>query len=170
MKNQLISVLTGAIVLTVAAIPLAQTAVQAAPGQQLLAQARTERGQGRLGKLNLTKDQLAQMRQIHQQTRQAIENVLDRKQREQYQAAMEDRKNDRRGGGIGAPNNSMQQRGGQQSILSQLNLTADQTTRIQEIMRASRNRLNAVLTEEQKRQIQQNMRSGRQTSPNNWQY
>jgi Spy/CpxP family protein refolding chaperone len=169
MKHQLMSILTGAVVLTVTAIPLAQSVVHAAPGQQLLAQARTEGGQGRLGKLKLTKDQISQMRQIHQQTRQAIENVLDSKQREQYKAAMENRKNEMRSASVGTPNNSLQQRGGQPNILAELNLTPEQKTRIQEIMRASRNRLNAVLTEEQKRQIQQNMRSGRQNSPNNWQ-
>jgi len=167
MKNKLISVLTGAVVLTVAAIPLAQTAVHASPGQQLLAQARTGQGQG-LGKLNLTKDQIAQMRQIHQQTRQEIENVLDRKQREQYKAAMDNRQSQMRAGG-NMRNGSMQQQGGQQNILAQLNLTSDQKTKIQEIMRSSRARLNAILTPEQQRQMQQNMRSGRQNSQNNLQ-
>lgn len=168
MKNKLISVLTGAVVLTVAAIPLAQTAVQAAPGQQLLAQARTGQGQGRLGKLNLTKDQIAQMRQIHQQTRQEIENVLDRKQLEQYKAAMDNRQSGMRSGGS-ARNASMRQQGGQQNILAQLNLTSDQQTRIQEIMRSSRSRINAILTEKQRQEIQQNMRSGRQNSQDNFQ-
>lgn len=174
MNNKLISVLTGAVVLTIAAIPLAQTAVHAAPGEQLLAQARIERGQGKLGKLNLTKDQLAQMRQIHQQTRQEIENVLDRKQREQYKAAMENRQRGMRSRGVGAQNGSMRQQGGQQNILSELNLTSDQQTRIQEIMRSSRSRINAVLTDEQRREIQQNMRSGMRNSQDNlqqnWQY
>ncbi|MFB8788361.1 MAG: hypothetical protein U7123_05800 [Potamolinea sp.] len=168
MKNKLISVLTGAVVLTIAAIPLAQTAVNAAPGQQLLAQARTERGQGKLGKLNLTKDQIAQMRQIHQQTRQEIENVLDRKQREQYKAAMDNGQSGMRSGGS-ARNGSMRQQGGQQNILAQLNLTSDQQTRIQEIMRSSRSRINAILTEKQRQEIQQNMRSGRQNSQDNFQ-
>jgi protein CpxP len=169
MKHQFMSVLTGAVMLTVAAIPFAQTAVHAAPSPQLLAQAKTPRGQGRLGNLNLTKDQLAQIRQIHQDTRQAIENVLDSKQREQYKAAMDNKRNSMRAGGFGAQNNSMQQRGGQQNILAQLNLTSDQKIQIQNIMRSSRSRLNAVLTPEQQRQIQQNMRAGRQNLPSNFQ-
>jgi Spy/CpxP family protein refolding chaperone len=171
MKLKLMPLVTGAVLLAAAATPFALKAAQAAPGQ-LVAQQTTQpaaqpgtqqQRMGRQNSLNLTQEQKDQMRQLHQDTRQKIEAVLSSDQLAQYKAALESR----RGGmqnSTGDRNSASAQRNGngRQNIFSSLNLSPDQQTKISQIMRASKTRMDSILTDTQRAQLQQMMR-GRMT-------
>lgn len=170
MKLKLIPLVTGAVLLAAVATPFALEAVQAAPGK-LVAQETTQpaaqpgtqqQRMGRQNSLNLTQEQKDQMRQLHQDTRQKIEAVLSSDQMAQYKAALESR----RGGmqnGRGEMNSSAQRNGsGRQNIFASLNLSQDQQTKIRDIMQASKTRMNSILSDTQRAQMQQMMR-GRMT-------
>jgi Spy/CpxP family protein refolding chaperone len=194
MKLKLMPVLTGAIALaSLAATPLIVKALPAAPGQPLLAQSLGQKqlGQGGMGGMggmrrgggggmNLTEDQRAQIKKIREQTQKDIRAVLTKEQRAQYDAAMqESRQNlqsamqNRSGGangglrggamnGGGMNGGGMRNRqagggqmGGQQAILNSLNLSEDQQQEIQEIMKRQREQMQALLTDSQRQQLQQ---------------
>jgi len=155
MKLKLRSVLTGAVVLVVAATPFFIKPIQAAPGQRLLAQATTQSGQGRWANLNLTPDQETRLRQLHEQTRKKIEAVFTPQQLQQYRATLQNRRSGMRIANS-EENSSSAQQTGRQNILATLNLTQEQKTKIQQILRDSRNQRNTILTDAQRSQLQQN--------------
>ncbi len=158
MKFKVMSALTGAVLLAATAIPLNVNAVQAVPGQHLLAQATTPQGQGKLADLNLTQNQKARMRQLHQETRQKIEAVLTQEQKQQYTAALQNRSRAVRDGN-GDMNFSSVQRSGRHNVMASLNLTQNQKNKIRDIMQSARSRMNGILTEAQRSQLQEMLRS-----------
>lgn len=155
MKLKLKSVLTGAVVLVVAATSFVIKPIQAAPGQPLLAQATTQPGQGRWANLNLTPEQQTRLRQLHEQTRKKIEAVFTPQQLQQYRTALQNRRSGMRTAN-GDVNSSSAQQTGRQNILATLNLTQEQKTKIQQLLRDSRNQRNTILTDAQRSQLQQN--------------
>ena len=173
MKRNLMTVLSGAVLLTAAATPFVLKSVQAQPGQgqQLLAQLQLPQGQGlgqRLGQgqglgqgpqgilanLNLTSDQQARMRELQKDTRKQIEAVLTPTQREQYRTALQNRMRGLRDSNTNLNSSSMP-RGGQQNMLSSLNLSQSQKSKIAQIMQSSRSQMDNILTDSQRAQLQQ---------------
>lgn len=165
MKLNLMPVLAGSALLAAAITPIAPKAVQAAMEQQLLAQATTQQRQIRLASLSLTPNQTAQIRRIHQETRQKIEAVLTSQQLEQYKAALQPPESEIRTSTINQ-NYSLPQLGRRHHILASLHLTQEQKNRISEIMQSSRRRINSLLTTAQRsllQQIQQTQRNQAQS-------
>jgi Spy/CpxP family protein refolding chaperone len=107
--------------------------------------------------LNLTAQQQAQMEQIRQNKRSQIDAILTAEQKAQLQRARENRGNSRAGERRGMPH-----------PLASLNLTAEQRSRIEAVMRSSREQMDAILTPEQRQQMQQHKQQHqqrRQASP-----
>lgn len=160
MKLKLMPVITGAILL--AATPFAVKAI-AAPGQQLAQVTTQPTNQQRIGgqnQLNLTPEQKDQMRQIHQETSQQIEAVLSSDQLAQYKAAMQNRRTQMRDN-AGQMNSTTTPSNGnkRQNLFASLNLSQDQQAKIREIMQNSRTRMNSILTDSQRAQMQEMMRT-----------
>lgn len=107
--------------------------------------------------LNLTPDQQTRMERIRQNTRSQIDAILTAEQKAQLQRERENRESragERRG---------MRGRG-----FDSLNLTAEQRSRIEAVKRSSRTQMDALLTPEQRQQMQQHRQQHqqrRQTSP-----
>lgn len=160
MKLKLMPIVTGAVLLVVAA-PFALKAV-AVPGQQLAqaTQPANQQRSGRQNQLNLTSEQKDQMRQLHQETRQKIEAVLSSAQLAQYKTAMQSRRGGMRDN-AGQTNSTSAQGNGnrRQNIFTSLNLSQDQQAKIREIMQSSRTRMSSILTDAQRTQMQQMMRA-----------
>ncbi len=170
MKRNLMTVLSGAVLLTAAATPFVLKSVQAQPGQgqPLLAQLQQRPGQGLgqqgqglgqgpqgiLANLNLTSDQQARMRELQKDTRKQIEAVLTPTQREQYRTALQNRMRGMRDSNTNLNSSSMP-RGGQQNMLTSLNLSQSQKSQIAQIMQSSRRQMDNILTDSQRAQLQQ---------------
>jgi Spy/CpxP family protein refolding chaperone len=157
MKLKPLSLLAGAIALTVTAIPFAaQAQMRSSSPLQLAQMPKNERGQkGGWQGLNLTDAQKAEMQTIKSNTRAQIEAILTPEQKATLQAAKEARQGQRQAG--------QGQRG--KKGWANLNLSEEQKTQMREIQEASKEQMLAVLTPEQRQQMQemrQNMRSRRQ--------
>lgn len=95
--------------------------------------------------LNLTDEQKAQLKQIREATRSQIDAVLTPEQQAQLAAAKQQRQE-------GQPGQRVKKARG---MWASLNLTADQKTRIQAIRQDAKQQMNAVLTPEQRQQLEQ---------------
>ncbi|MDB9373461.1 P pilus assembly/Cpx signaling pathway, periplasmic inhibitor/zinc-resistance associated protein [Nodularia sphaerocarpa] len=154
MKLKPLSVLAGAIALTVTAIPFAaQAQMRSSSPLQLAQNAKTKGGQkGAWGmqRLNLTEAQKAQMQTIKSNTRSQIEAILTPEQKVTLAAAKQ----------------AGQGQGGQgKKGWANLNLTEEQKTQMRQIRESSKEQMQAVLTPEQRQQMQEmreNMKSRRQ--------
>jgi Spy/CpxP family protein refolding chaperone len=127
MKNKLISILTGATVLTA---PLTSTVVQAQTTS--LTQIFPS-----LSGVSLTQEQQTQLEQLSQQTLPEVENVLTDEQRSQFETALAEGK-------------------GVRVALLSVNPSAQQQKQIQDILRSKKNQITKTLTPQQKRQVMQN--------------
>lgn len=154
MNLKLITVLTGVITIASSATPLAINAETAIPTPLLLAQATMQAQQGQFTNLNLSQEQIQQIWQIHAETGQKIEALLTPKQREQYTAALQNRRNQIRNGNE-TINSISPSQGRQQNILAILNLSKEQKSKIRQIVQSSRTRMNTILTNEQRKQLEQ---------------
>jgi Spy/CpxP family protein refolding chaperone len=151
---KLMAVLTGVVTIAFSATPFAVKAKTDTPTQPFLAQATIQSRQGQFANLNLTQEQTEQIRKLHEETRQKIEALLTPQQREQYKTTLENRRNPMRNG-YGIPNSVLPSQGRQQNILATLNLSKQQKNQIRQIVQSSRTRLNTILTNEQRKQLQQ---------------
>ncbi len=88
-------------------------------------------GHSEMDKLNLTSDQKAQIKQIHQSAKQQIDAILTPEQKAQQQQAR------------------------QQHTKPQLNLSADQKRQLKQIRESTESQINALLTPQQQQQLQQ---------------
>ncbi|MFN6567662.1 Spy/CpxP family protein refolding chaperone [Dendronalium sp. ChiSLP03b] len=86
---------------------------------------------GKRSDINLTDNQKAQMKQIREQTQAKILAMLSAEQQEKFKAANKD--------GRGSPLRS----------LRSLDLSADQKQKVQELLSAQRQQMQAILTPEQ---------------------
>jgi periplasmic protein CpxP/Spy len=132
--------------------------------------------------LNLTSEQQSQIEQIRQDTRSQIDAILTEEQRAQLQSERDSR-GPRPGGDQGMPHPGGDQgmprpdagqrpgSGGDQGMrhspFASLNLTAEQQSQIEAVMRSSRERMDAVLTSEQRQQLQQHLQQRQQNRPTN---
>ncbi len=89
--------------------------------------------------LNLTDDQKAQLKQIHESTRSQIDAVLTSEQKAQLASAKGQR----------------QQGQKPRKVWASLNLTAEQKAKIRAIREDAKQKSDAVLTSEQRQQLQQ---------------
>ena len=105
-------------------------------------------------RLNLTPDQQARMKQIRQNTRSQLDGILTAEQRAQLQRDRQNKGTPRAGESRGMP----------RSPFTSLNLTAEQRSRIEAVMRSSKQQMDAILTPEQRQQMQQQHQQRRQAS------
>jgi len=108
--------------------------------------------------LNLTPDQQARMERIRQNARSQIDTILTTEQKELLQRDRENRENPRAG----------ERRGMPRPPFASLDLTAEQRSRIEAVMRSSKEQIDALLTPEQRQQMQQHKQQHqqrRQASP-----
>lgn len=162
MKRKLLPMLIGAIALTLTAAPLPVQAQddydyeRATYGQGQY----QGRGQGRFAGINLSQNQKDQMARIRRDTQDRIQRILTSSQRQQLQSLRQNRQEQR-------GTTSAQGQRGRRGIFSSLNLSDDQKRQLRDIMKDSKSRMDAVLTSQQREQMQrniQNMRSRRQQS------
>lgn len=106
--------------------------------------------------LNLTSDQQTQMDQIREDTRSQIEAILTPDQRAQLQRERDNRDAPR-------PNADR----GMHRLFDTLNLTDDQRSQIETVIRSSKARMDAILTPEQRQQLQQHRQQHEQRHPGN---
>jgi Spy/CpxP family protein refolding chaperone len=140
MNSRVLPLLAGAIALSIgSALPaFAQSTTPTAPTPSY-------RKGGRLDFLNLTPDQQARIQQIRQNTRTQIENILTAEQKAQLQRERENR-------GTSPAEGGQKKRGwGFES----LNLTAQQRTQIDALKQSSKAQIEAVLTPQQRQQLEQ---------------
>ena len=147
MKIKLMPMLAGVIAVSVAATPLIVKA-QANSSTQPVPTQSNQRYQGKWDKLNLSDQQKAQLRQIHDETRTQMEAVFTPQQLEQLKAAGQNHQARQAG-------QARQARQGKDSIMAALNLTDAQKAKLKEIKDAKKARMQAVLTPEQQQQLQQ---------------
>ena len=100
--------------------------------------------------LNLTADQKAQLKQIHESTRSQIDAVLTPEQKAQLAAAKQQRQQGQSG---------QKPRG----VWASLNLTADQKAKIQAIRQDAKQKMDAVLTADQRQQLEQHRQNHQQS-------
>lgn len=125
---------------------------------------------GRPNFLNLTPEQQAQMQQIREAERTAIENILTAEQKAQLQSDRQNRRPPQRDAQRGTPRNG-ENRGprplaGNPGLppgpFAALNLTAEQKSQIAAVMQSSRQQMDALLTAEQRQQMQQHLQQHQQ--------
>ena len=143
MNIKALLLIPGAIALSLAALPMMPVSaqMQGAPMP-------TEMPRG-MNRLNLTDAQKAQMKQLREETKARIEAILTPEQRAQMQSAQPGP-----GGG--------KKRGGQ---WKNMNLTEAQKQQMQQIREETKQKMEAILTPEQKAMMQekrQNWQQGRQ--------
>jgi Spy/CpxP family protein refolding chaperone len=147
MKIKLMPMLAGVFAISVAATPLIVKAQANSSTQPVPAQS-NQRHQGKWDKLNLTDQQKAQLRQIHDETRTQMEAVFTPQQLEQLKAARQNHQ-------AGQARQAGQSGQGKHSIMATLNLTDAQKAKLKEIKDSQKARMQAVFTPEQQQQLQQ---------------
>ncbi|MEA5507818.1 P pilus assembly/Cpx signaling pathway, periplasmic inhibitor/zinc-resistance associated protein [Halotia wernerae UHCC 0503] len=156
MKLKSLSLIAGAIALTLTAIPFTVKAQTTSSSPVIVAQTpRKERGFWQ--SLGLTDAQKAQMQSIRRDTRAKIEAILTPEQKAKLAAAKETRQAQRQAG--------QGQRPGKGKGWAELNLTEAQKTQMRQIRESSKQQMQALLTPEQQaklKQFQENMRQRRQ--------
>ncbi|GAB4176956.1 MAG: hypothetical protein Fur006_08310 [Coleofasciculaceae cyanobacterium] len=143
MKIKLMPMLVGAIALGAIATPFAVNAQANRSAQPLLAQAQqNQQRQGKQGKwekLNLTTAQKEQMRQIKEETRTQMQSILTPDQQAKLQAAMQN----------GQGRNRQAWREIKES------LSEEQKAQMRTLMEQQKSRIEALLTDAQKQQLEQ---------------
>lgn len=109
-------------------------------------------------KLNLTEAQKAQLKQIRQSTRSQMDAILTPEQKAQLNAAKQQRQQ-RQSGEQRQPGQKPRDK------WAALNLTADQKARIQAVRQDAKQKMDAVLTAEQRQQLEQRRQQRPQKRP-----
>jgi periplasmic protein CpxP/Spy len=129
----LIGAIASAGVVTASILPAAINA-QTQSNQSTPQQSGKRQGE-RWASLNLTEQQKAQMKQIHEQTKSQIQAVLTPDQASKLEAAKG-------------------QKGNRRELMSSLGLTEDQKARMKSIKQSSKDKMMAILTPAQQQQLQ----------------
>ncbi len=151
MKLKNLYLIAGAFALCLSATPFVVNAQQ-------IAQTPTEvkpPHQGPFERLGLSEEQKTKIKEIRRNSRTQMEGILSTEQKQQLQAAKQERQ--------GQPGQQRGQRPGKN--FASLNLTPEQKTKMREIRESEKNQIQAILTPEQQQQFKQfqdNMRSRRQ--------
>ncbi len=149
MKLKNLSLIAGAIALTLTATSLAVNAEMTSSSPFLVAQEQPREMRGPWKKLGLTDAQKTQLKDIRRVTREEIDKILTEEQRTQLKNAMQNQNGKR----------------GWRGAMASLNLSDEQRTQIREVMRSQKAKMEAILTTEQKAQLdqyKQEMRARRQ--------
>jgi Spy/CpxP family protein refolding chaperone len=160
MNSKKLSFIAAAFALTLTATPFVAVAQDATPNRQ---QGKEFAEKSPWQQLGLTEAQKSKLMEINRNTRAEMAKVLTKEQKQQLQAAMQERRNQGlqgEGKGKGKKNNPF----------ATLNLTDAQKTRMQEIKKSSKQQMEAVLTPAQRQQLKQmreNWKSRRQQRNNN---
>jgi len=141
MKLKKLSILAGAVALTLSAIPFSAQAEISSSSPTVVARGQRHKGQGKFKRLNLTEDQKAQLQEIKKSARAEMEQILTPDQLQKLQEAKA---------------SGQKKRG----IFRSLNLTEDQKAKLKKVRESKKSQIEAILTEEQKAQLQQ-MRQNR---------
>ncbi len=137
MKSQLISMLTGAVVLVAPLISMPVRAELQTPTQLFPA----------LSGVELTPDQETQIDQIADQTFSEVEDILTTEQRDQFNAAIDQGEDVR-------------------SAIASINPSPEQRTQLRTVFQSARTQLADTITPEQREQILQNMGDSHLKKPN----
>lgn len=156
MKVKALSLVAGAIALTLSATPFAVKAQSDFSSNRLVAQAQNPQTpkvgkRGLWQQLGLSAEQQSQIDAIKRETRTQMEAVLTQEQKNQIQAQLQARQAQR---GQRQPG---QRQAGQRPKkgFGALNLTDAQKTQMKQIMQSSQQRIQAVLTTEQRAKLQE---------------
>lgn len=144
MINRLMPFLAGAVAFSVAAVPLMVKADAIHNGFPLVAQAQQQtpyKKGGQWAKLNLSDTQKQQLRQIKEDTKKQIEGVYRPDQLAKLQAA----KSQRQQG----------QRINRRDLMNSLNLDEGQKAQIKQIREAQKAKIEGILNDDQKKQLEQ---------------
>ena len=134
MKLQKLSLMVGAIALSLTATTVAVKAQTTKPSPLVVAQAQEHHSfEQRLG---LTDDQKAKMAEIRSNTRAQMQKILTPEQQNHLTTAMKNHQ-DRR------------------SAMASLNLTDDQKNQLKQLRQSEKTQIDGILTPEQKQQMQQ---------------
>ncbi|WGV26237.1 Spy/CpxP family protein refolding chaperone [Halotia branconii] len=161
MKLKSLSLIAGAIALTLTAIPFTVKAQTSSSSPLIVAQT-PKKQRGAWQGLELTDAQKAQMQSIRRDTRAKIEAILTPEQKAKLAAAKQARQAQRQAG-----QGQRQANRGQRKGWVELNLTEAQKTQMRQIRESSKQQMQAILTPEQQaklKQFQENMRQRRQQS------
>ncbi|AFY44150.1 Spy/CpxP family protein refolding chaperone [Nostoc sp. PCC 7107] len=166
MKLKSLSLIAGAIALTLTTTSLAAKAQGLSHSPLLVAQAQKEgQWQGKKGpwaELGLSDAQKTQIQQIQRNTRSQMENVLTPEQKAKLKASFEARSAERQAnqGQPRQPGQRAGRRGGKG--FAELNLTEAQKTQMRQIRESSKQQIEAVLTPEQRTKLQQLRQNGKE--------
>jgi len=152
MQLKPLSVLVGALALTLTATPFAVQAQTNSASAQVVAQARRR---GPWDTLGLSDQQKARIQQIMRNSRAQVEAVFTPEQKAKLEAARQARQAQRQQG-------QRPQAGEGRKIYAELNLTEEQKTRIRSIRESSRKQIESVLTAEQRAKLQELEANARQ--------
>jgi periplasmic protein CpxP/Spy len=154
MKIKLMPLLANVVAVGVLAVPFVANASTINRGQPLLAQTgegqiqtNPRRHKGPWAKLNLSETQKQQMQELQKETRGKIQSVFTEEQKAKLKAA---REQSRQG----------QNRQSRKDIMASLNLTEEQKAKMKLIRQEQKAKMNNILSDEQKAQLEQ-MRSSR---------
>lgn len=154
MQLKPLSLLVGALALTLTATPFAVQAQTNSSSVLLIAQAGKK---GPWESLGLSNEQKARIQEIGRNSRAQIEAVFTPEQKAKMEAARQARQAQRQQG----QRPQAGQRGGKKNF-AELNLTEDQKTRIRSIRQTSQQQMEAVLTPEQRTKLQELKANARQ--------
>lgn len=163
MKLKSLSLIAGAIVLTLTAAPFVAQAQNTSPSSLPGVETRNKE-RGPWEKLNLSEQQKNQIAEIRRNTRTQIEGILTPEQLAQFKAkkqGFEQRRQQRLSQGE-RPQGQRPQGKRPGGPFADLNLNADQQAKIKQIMESSKQQIEQVLTAEQREQIQK-FRENRQS-------
>ncbi|MEH2153114.1 Spy/CpxP family protein refolding chaperone [Nostoc sp.] len=159
MKLKVLSLVAGAIALTLTATSFAVHAQTASPSPVLLAQT-PQKERGPWKDLNLTDAQKSQIQAIRRDSRTKFEAVLTPEQKAKLEAAKQARQAERQarkaqgqtGQGQRQPG---QHHGGRKGNFADLNLTEAQKTQMRQIRESEKQQIQAVFTPEQRQKLEQ---------------
>ena len=150
MKLKLLSLVAGAIALTLTATSFAVNAQTASPSPVLLAQT-PQKERGPWKELGLTDAQKTQIQAIKRDSRTKMEAVFTPEQKTKLEAAKQARQAQRQAGqGQRQPGQRQGKRG-----YADLNLSEAQKTQIRQIRVSEKQEIQAVLTPEQRQKLEQ---------------
>lgn len=143
------------------AIALSFAVAPALPGISAPAGTTIAQAQNRGAKLNLSADQKAKLKQIRESTQSRISAILTPEQRQQLETLKQQRQTQRQSGQPGAG----RQKGDR--AMAALNLSDDQKAQISAIRQQAKQEMDAVLTPEQRQQMndRQQFRKQRPANP-----
>ncbi|WP_251960421.1 Spy/CpxP family protein refolding chaperone [Nostoc commune] len=150
MKLKALSLVAGAISLTLSATSFAVHAQTASPSPVLLAQT-PQRQKGPWKDLNLTDAQKTQIQTIRRDSRTKFEAVLTPEQKAKLEAAKQARQAQRQAGQGQRQPGQRRGKGG----FADLNLTEAQKTQMRQIRESEKQQIQAVFTPEQRQKLEQ---------------